>query len=431
MHLRDEAADRRMAETPSLGAYLPHILAYPLKGHGAFVVVFLAVLLWFGTASILGIALFAIAAPWTFHYFEGVIEQSSLGRATPPIFGGNMIYLGGIRALQPLIGLGIIAASYTLAFNAGLGARLAVLVAGAFWYPAFLLVLAVEGNILAALNPLRAVRTIVAVGPAYLGICVVMVGAVAIGKYAAGTAATFLALLTGIYLAMVVFHMLGYVAFHRHAQLGLLLKVAPPTDESRAMDAQDERLKVLLAKIDASSGSEAASVALYAEPGGPAYLRIFHEELFEQLQVKGQVQRRREPLIHAQGSRLITQLLREKRAARALDIAETCYDFHKDFQPEQPAQAVELAQMALLSKRLGLFKRLTHDAATRYDQDAAAVSLQFLVAKDAYENGGDEARAREILAPLLADEGHPLARQIAAYARALGAATGPPQRKGQ
>lgn len=427
MMYRDEAADRRMAETPSLAAYLPYILAYPLRGHGPAVWLMLTIMLWFGMQSVMGIAMFAIAAPWTFHYAEAVIDQSALGRATPPNFGGDMIYLGGMRAMQPLVGALPIVGAYVLTLDAGRGSQLVLIAASALLYPAFLLVLAAEGNLYSALNPLRAVKTMFSIGAPYFLVCGLLGGVAALAIYAVGSLALFGALLVTIYLLMVVFHLLGYVAFHNHEKLGLLLKRPPPTDESRALEAQGERLKAVLSRIDTAATPEEGYKALLAENVIPGDPRLFHEELFEQLQHKGQVQAKREPLLHAQGARLIGVLLRGKRAARALDIAETCYDFHRDFQFEVPAHAVELAQLALQQKRLGLFRRLTHDAAARYGADPAAVSLAFLTARDAYENGHDEARARDILQPLLMHVGHPWARQIAAYARALTLA--PPKRQ--
>lgn len=98
-----------------------------------------------------------------------------------------------------------------------------------------------------------------------------------------------------------------------------------------------------------------------------------------------------------------------------------------------------LAEQALQAKRLGLFERLVRDSDARYagqpaagasQKDlespalalsAAAVSLAFLRAKYWYEHQRDEAKAREALKPLLAETQHPQHRQIAVYARALGA----------
>jgi hypothetical protein len=422
MLLRDEQADRRMAEAPSLLAYLPRILWYPLSGHGPGALLLFTVLLWLGVQSVFGMALLAIATPWVFHYAEGVIEQTAHGRATPPVFGGDMIFLGSnATALRPLIGVGLIAGAYALVVAGGHGtaAQASVLVAGAFLFPAFMLVLTVENSVLAALNPLQVAPAIIAIGPAYLAVCMILSAAAVTALFAASQTALFVALFVAIYLWLMSFHLLGYIAYHRADRLGLRVKVAAPTDESRRFEEQAMRLAAVLAKIDAALAHQdldAAGAALYAEPGGPADLRLFHEELFEQVQV---ATRRRPELIHAQGQRLIALLIREKRLARALDIAETCFDAHHDFATAEPAHAVVLAEAALQAKRDGVFARLTRDAAQRYGNDPAAVSLAFLTARFCCERERDDARAREILAPLLQHTAHPQHRQIAAYARAI------------
>jgi hypothetical protein len=422
--LRDDEADRRMANTPSLLAYLPRILMYPLSGYGLGALLMLTIALWFGTQSIFGIALFAIAAPWVFHYAEGVIDQTSQGRATPPAFGGDMIYLGSnATALRPLIGVALISTAWLLVRDRGPWAEAAVLVFGAFLFPAFMLVLTVENSVLAALNPLQLIPAIVGVGPAYLFICVVLAAAAVVTTFAASQAARFGAIFFGIYFWLLMFHLLGYVAYHRADKLGLRVRSGAPTDDSRRMEEQQARLVAVIAKIDEAllrKDLAAAAKALLAEPGGPADFRLFHEELFEQLQV---ATRCRPELVHLQGQRLIGFLLRDRRAARALDIAETCFDQHLDFSTARPAEAVALAEAALQNRRDGLFERLTHDAARRYVADpAAVVSLAFLTAKFSCDRKRDDARAREILKPLLAQTGHPQHRQIAAYAKAIGAA---------
>jgi hypothetical protein len=415
---RDAAADRRMADTPALLKYLPRILLYPLTGHAIGTLLLLTVLLWFGLQSVMGIAMLAIATPWVFQYAEGVIDSTAQGRATPPRFGGDMLFIGSMRALRPLIGVALVVAGYMLARPHGPAAQVAALAAGALLFPGFMLVLAVDGSPLSALNPLRLIPAIVAVGRAYLVACLILVAAAATVVFViANQVALFAALLVSIYLWLMTFHLLGYLAFHRADKLGLAVKVPAPTDESRRMDEQNLRLAAVLRNIDAAleqKNLDAAGKALYADPAGPADARLFHEELFEQLQ-----RRRNTALIHAQGQRLITQLIRDKRVARALDVAETCFDTHRDFATEQGAQAVVLAEAALQAKRDGLFERLVLDAPRRYGNDAAVVSLAFLNAKFCCERRRDDEQARAILKPLLGQTSHPQHRQILAYARAI------------
>ena len=351
VRLRDPAADRRMAETQSLAAYLPRILVYPLTGHAPAALVMFALLLWAGQQSIMGIALLAIVAPWTSHYAEAVYSCTYQGQATPPMFGGNMLYLGSLRSiLWALLSIAVVVGISTVASRHGVG--------------------------------------------------------------------TLAALFVAIYVLIVSCHAAGFVAFHRSEPLGLPNEARSITPEVKREEQQKARLAAVLKKIDEAlhaKNLDAASAALHAEPGGPADLRRFHEELFEQVTF-----RRKPELTHAQGQRLITVLIAGKRLQRALDIAEECYDAHRDFEPAKPAEAVVLAQQALTDKRGGLFERLTHDASTRYAGDPAAVSLAFLSARFWCEQKRDERRARDILKALLAATDHPQHRQIQAYAKALG-----------
>ena len=388
--LRDNAADQRMADTPSLIAYLPCILRYPLSGHALPALVMFTAFLWTGLQSVLGIALLAIVSPWVLHYAEGVIERTSLGQATPPAFGGDMIFLGSVSAFRPLMGLGLIAGAFFALQPVGPGSAALALAAGAFLFPAFMLVLAVQGSLLAAVNPLRLLHAIVGTGPAYLVVCIVLAGAAAGAALLASQAALALALFIAIYTWLMACHLLGFAVFHRAEQLGLAVRSRLAPEERQQREQQQVRLAAVLAKIDAALARkdfQSAADALYAEPGGPADVRQFHEDVFEQLQ------RRRDPaLLHAQGQRLIGVLVRIKQWPRALDIAEICFDAHRDFVPEPPAQAEVLAEQALKDRRHGLFERFIRDANVRYESDTA-ISLGFLAAQYWCDHRRDDDRA--------------------------------------
>jgi len=418
MHLRDAAADQRMVDTPSMLAYLPRILAYPVSGHALPALVLFTGLLWIGLQSILGIALLAIVSPWVLHYAEAIIERTAQGQATAPQFGGDMIYIGGLSALRPLVGVALIATLWYALRPAGPAAGAAVLALGAFLFPAFMLVLVTHGRLWAALNPLILAIAIAGVGPAYLLLCALLAGAAAAALYVAGQSGLALALFVGIYTWLLTCHLLGFVAFHRAERLGLPAPVRI-TSEERALQAQHEaRLAGVLAAVDAALARgdlQAAGAALYAEAGTPRMQRQFHEELFQQME------RRRKPaLIHAQGARLIAVLLAERGLARALEIAEACFDAHADFVPETAQQALMLAEEALRARREGLLERIASAAARRYaDRPELQISLAFLRARACYELRRDEAQARALLAPLLGANEHPQHAQIAAYARAL------------
>lgn len=417
--MRDAVADRHMTNTPALGAYLPHILLYPLSGHALPALLMFTLFLWLGLQSILGIALLAIVSPWVFHYAEAVIERTAQGQATPPQFGGDMIFLGGLSALRPLIGIALIIGAWSVARPAGPAAAAATLAAGVFLFPAFMLLLTIQNSVAAALNPLQWLQVIAGAGWAYPGACLVLVTAAGGAVLLANHAGLALTLFMLIYAWLMVCHLLGYVAYHRAEKLGLDVKPHLQPEERRKQEQQQTRLNSVLMKIDAALAEknlQAAGEALYAEPGGPANVLLFHEELFQMLERRGNAS-----LLHAQGQRLIRLLIQHKRAAQALDVAETCFDAHRDFTPATAEQAVLLAEQALQAKRLGLFERLSADSHVRHAGTPAAVALAFLKAKYWYEHRHDEVQARAALKPLLAEKQHPQHRQIAAYARALGA----------
>jgi hypothetical protein len=414
---RDSAADRRMAETPALPRYLPWILLYPLRGHALGLLLLLPGFLWWGLQNLFGVFLLGLLAPWVLRYAEAIIEASAAGQATPPRFTADMMTFS-VRSLRPLVAVLVLGVALYLVQDRGTAVQVATLAAGAFLLPGFMLVLTAENSLLAALNPLQLLPAIWRVGGVYLLVCLVLAVAASALLFTVSRAAQFTGVFVSIYLWLMAFHLLGYVAYHRAGQLGLALKAPPPTDESRRFEEQDARLAVVLRNLDAAlsqPGLEAAARALVADPGGPADVRLFHEELFEQVQ-----RRRKVELIHLQGQRLIAQLLREKRVDRALDVAETCFDAHADFATDPPAHAVVLAEAALKAQRDGLFERLARDPARRYRKDPAVVSLQFLCARYWCERKRDDARARQILRPLLAETKHPQHRQMAAYAKAIG-----------
>lgn len=416
--LRDAVADQRMVDTPSPLAYLPRILLYPLSGHALAALLLFTGMLWLGLQSITGVALLAIASPWVFHYAQAVIERTSVGQATPPIFGGDMIYLGGLSALRPLVGLGLLAGAWHWARRTHAGTEVAVLMAGALLYPAHLLLLATADRLLPAFNPLALLHAIAGVGLSYLSVCLLLAGAAYAAWAVASQAGLALALFVLIYAWLMSCHLLGFVVFHRAEQLGLTAPDRTTSAEKRAQGEFQARLDGVLARVDDALSQrdlQVAADALYAESGDPRRLRVFHVELFEQLE------RRRQPsLLHAQGARLIARLIAENRVAQALEIAGTCLDARVDFAPEKPEHAVVLMEEALRARQEQMFERLLAASLQQWPDPPQAVTLRFLEARASCEIRCDDARARELLQPLLLETGHPQHRQIAALARALG-----------
>jgi hypothetical protein len=413
--LRDAVADQRMVDTPSLLAYLPWLLRYPLAGHALPALLLFTGLLWIGLQSILGIALLAIVSPWLLRYAEHIVERTAAGQATPPMFGGEQLYLEPLALLRSASGPLLVASAWFAAADAG--ARTALLVVAALLLPAYMLVLATHRSLVALFNPLAWIGVIAALGLHYLPLAAVLAMVVGAVLLVADRLAFAGALAVLIYAWLFSCHVIGFVLFHRAERFGLTPSRAQTSAEIRSGIAFDQRLARVLAQVDAAIDKgqlQAAADALLADAGPADAQRRFHEALFEALQ-----SRRRAPLLLLQGARLVDVLIGAKQAAAAVDVAEICLDAHHSFAPGTLAQAIVLADEALRSRRGALLERLLAAARARFTADDATASLAFIEARYHMELRDDAARAREVLAPALRRTGHPQHAQIMAYARAL------------
>jgi hypothetical protein len=413
--LRDAVADQRMVDTPSLPAYLPWLLRYPLSGHALPALLLFTGLLWIGLQSTLGIALLAIVSPWLLRYAEHIIARTAAGQATPPMFGGDQIYIDPLALLRSLTGPLIVASLWFAAPDAT--ARAVTLFIAAMLLPVYLLVLAVHGSVLALFNPLAWIQAIVALGFYYLPLAAVLALVIGIALLAAGQLALAGVLAVLIYAWLFACHVVGFVLFHRAERFGLTPPPARTSSEIRRESAFDERVARVLAQVDAAIARrqlQAAADVLCADTGPVDAQRRFHETLFEALQA-----RKRVPLLHLQGARLIAVLVAGRQLAAALDAAEICLDAHASFTPDTLAQTAMLAEEALRARRSALLGRLLAAAKNRFTDAEAVATLAFIESRACLELHDDVERARIVLVPALRCSGHPQHMQIMTYARAL------------
>ncbi len=430
VRLEDPQADLRMVSTPQLWLYLPWLLLYPLRGYALFIVIFMGALFW-GASSmgLLGIAAAGILFGWMGHYSMGVVSRSANGHATPPPLGTEVLFQGeklrlGLMVLY-LITLALMGFAATRPGSPAWG--LWVLLAGVYLFPAFLASLALQPDLLAAINPFSALGFVWHTGLSYLLACLALTGVVYAGFTLSGHAAGIFVSMLMIYGLLFICHLIGYVAYHRQDELQLAVAVERPTAESRATVAQAQRLGALLERVDrnlAARDPHAARDAMLAESAADvASPREFHEQLFDALRLRHQ-----DALSLVQATRLLQLLLREKRVTRALDVYEQCLDFAKDYTPEPPLLAAQLAEQALREKRMPLFLRIAAAVQVKPTGEAA-IALQFLKAQalvaESQGRRDKDAAALALVAPLMAYVSHPWAPRIGALHKALSGLTKP------
>lgn len=418
--LDDPEADRLMVSTPELLLYMPRLLIYPLRGYALFVTLFFGVILWIiGYAGVWGIPAAGILSGWISYYFMEVVQRTAMGHAIPPPLGTEVMSQGDKLRLGMLTAyIGAVLALAVSARSMGHpGATVAVVCLGIYMLPAFVASLALQPDVLSILNPLVLLKFLWHTGVAYFFAALLLA---AVGFTGLALAGHLSALSSDIILAyglLFISHMVGYIAYHKQDELDIAVAVEKPTAERLAEQQQAMRVAEVLAEVDRhlqAREPRTAGAALLADDGAELMNpRAFHEELFEGLRMRHQ-----DALALMQGTRLIQLLAKEKRLPRAVDILEQCLDLSRDYVPEPPALAGQLAEQAIRDKRLGVFTKLDAAVRARAPQGEAAVSMQFLKAQALVAQKKDAA-ALGLLTPLLPVTGHPWAARIQALHKAL------------
>jgi len=420
VRLEDPEADRLMVSTPQLWLYLPKLLYYPVRGYALGTVIVMGALIWLaGYSGVFGLALAGVVFGWMSYYSMGVVERTATGHAIPPPFGTEVLFQGEKLRLGLLViyiaTVLMMALAATRPGSPGWG--VVVFIAGVYLFPAFLASLALQPDLLSAMNPWTSIRFVLHTGLPYLIACLVLAGVGFLAVILAGHVGSVISSMLLVYTLLFICHLIGYVAYHRQDEIGLAVSVTRPTPELTAALEQAERVKEVLAEVDrclASREPRTARDVLMADDGSELMNpRGFHEDLFEGLR-----QRHQDALSLVQAGRLIQLLAQEKRYPRALDIWEQCLDFAKDFVPEPASLAGTLAEQALKDKRMALFTRLDAAVRTRQPQGEAVVALQFLKAQ-ALVSQKQDAAALALLTPLLSASTHPWASRIQALHKAL------------
>ena len=422
VRLEDPEADQLMVSTPDVWRYLPRLLYYPVRGYALYIVVFIGILVWIcGYAGIFGIAAAGIVFGWMGYYSMIVVSRSAAGHAIPPPLGTEVLFEGEKLRLAMLVmyivTLLLMVLGATRPGHPAYG--ILVFAVGVYLFPAFLASLALQPDLLSAMNPLVCLNFVWQTGVPYLLACLLLALVGFLEVVLSGHVAGIFTGMLLVYGLLFVCHLVGYVAYHRQDELNLGVSVERPTEESLAAAAQAARLAALLAEIDkrlAAKDPHAARDAILKEnSAGLANPRGFHEDLFEALR-----QRHEDALSLVQGARLVQLLVREKRLARALDICEQCLDVNQDFLPQPAAPLPVLAEQALKDKRLPLFARLDAAVQRRLPASDEAAAFQFLKAQALVAQQQDAA-ALALVEPLLARNSHPWGPRIQALHKALSA----------
>ncbi len=245
---------------------------------------------------------------------------------------------------------------------------LLALLAFALLLPASVIVLTMTDSFSDAVNPLRCVQTAWSIGPPYLLLCLFLLlllsgsqetlhlllpasnkGAAAPGGVAAGAgsfaAAVFVATLVGNYFLVLTCALIGYAMFQYSTALGITV-VGPGEGRSGAKasnsaDARRRREALIGKSVAAGEYREAIELVSAEMRERPADLSL-HASLHTLLLHEGNRER---ILAHAQ--RYLELLLAAGNGKESLAFFANTRSKFADFAPQDPAQRLRLAGMAI------------------------------------------------------------------------------------
>lgn len=354
-------------------------------------------------------------------YAYVLLEHTALGNMDPPTTGlathNGSPYKQYVIFLLMFVVVGIVTA--LLGRFAGILAYAAVV----FAIPASVMVLAMSGSLLFAVNPANVLRLITGVGWPY---CLLYFFLLLLSSGSGMLTGFLLPVLplaaslvvltfTFCYFTLIMFHMMGYVVYQYHEELGLEgvkeYQVKPAKPEPK-VDELTAEINILISE----GRFDEAKTRLKKElrhSGNSEHFSRYHKLLL----LGDDTQE-----LARHGQEYISLLLAKGQANNALSVFAECLARVPGFTVETGAQAFELAQTAmrqhrLLDAALGLLTGF----AQRYPRNKNIPAAGLLEAKLLCEHKLDDERAKALLEGLLRDyPEHELAGEIQQYLQLMG-----------
>ncbi|MBS0193305.1 MAG: hypothetical protein JSR34_03600 [Proteobacteria bacterium] len=407
---------------------LPAIMAYPAHAGALVTIVLLglAQVLWL--LPVVGWILALLATIALYRYAFECLQSSADGFMKPPEVSLGARSLGG-KYIWLIVILAVLLVVATIVLGRG-GGLVLMLVFGVC-LPAATMTLAMTESLGEALNPLKWMTIIAAIGWPYLAMVGVSMAILLSKGYAQGFVVHFMPLPVALlslgiisnYATIALFHLMGYVLYQYHEQLGLApeapQRLARPAE---AVDPDQELLNEASALV--RDGKLAEAIELLRGPirrGGTPAVHAQYRKLLRAADDKAG--------LLAHGRERIGVLVDQDDERGAVDLLRECQALDAGFAPETALQVSKLAHMAGRQNQPQAALQLLEGFAERYPGSQYIATNGLLAADLLHEKLGRDAQARDLLLdlkarvpndPLLPDIDAKLAtiqRMIAATAR--------------
>ena len=422
--LRSSSLPRPASPPEPFWTRLRAIALYPFRGAALFSMIALTLCsLVAYLPGMVGLILTAVVWLSVYKYAFDILRHTADGYLDAPEYGLTTGDGTVWRLLMLMILLGI--AVGFAAVLAGPVIGLLALLALVFLQPGCIISLAMDGSLLHAANPATPLTLATRIGWPYLAafglLFVIQASALTAGHWAVQwlpPVVSRLALnLFGIWGLYAAFHLMGYLVYQYHEQLGY--EPASLLDRVPARDAPDQRLLDEAEQYVRDGKTDAALDTLRAEVRSRAVGLPVHE-LYQRL-LRGSA-RENERRDHAR--QFIGRLLHEKQERKALAVLREALDSDPGQLPLSQEQAGQLAERAQLSGQSQLTADLLRAMLAQWPDAAQAPQWSLQAALLLAERFGRDDEARQLLADALqrCDDGQ-LRDKLLAAQKALVAAS--------
>lgn len=373
---------------------IPQFFKYPFKANVLPTLAFISLGSLFMLIPILGIVVWLALWAMLFKVSYEILTSTASGHMDGPPAVSQMS--DGIMFKH--IGLLLLMVFGYVLIGGLIGSPLVALLLGLFVLlalPAATMTLAMTQSLLAALNPATWVMIMRITGGAYLltsvFLLLMMVSRTWVEGLLLPLVGNSMALFNVVswaitsYFMAASFHLMGYLLYQHHDELGI-----EPTVQTDGEDSSAEHpLIAQAAELVRAGQPEEAIGQLQQEIERRGVEPEVHEYYRKLLQSRGETEKLAEhgaayipPLIHAQ-----------ENIDRAVDVAEESFAASRDFQLHQPGDALPLARHAFELGRHKLVLKLGSGFGKRHPKHPDLPELYFLAAQSLIENGGNSDKA--------------------------------------
>jgi hypothetical protein len=355
-----------------------------------------------------------------YKYAFECLRASANGRLEPPEIGFDVG--DDLGRQQIMLQIVFVVLGVVLLWLLGPIAGIVALLVLGFAYPAATMSLAMEESLLGALNPAKWFAISTRFGWPYLAVvllCLVIFVSQAyaqslVAAMLPGFLATLLTAFIADYAIVATFHLMGYLIYQYHDDVGYT--PMPPLAALRtAATDPDQTLLDEAAELVRDGHPEEATDHLGAQIRSRGGSDAMHTQYRKLLALTG---RRDEQLRH--GREWISVLLAQDKDRKAIEVVRECLALDAAFQPAQPDQITRLAAKAADASSTDLALQLVSGFHKRYPKHRDIPENYLLAAKLLAERKGKDAEARALLDQLArAYPEHPLAQDIKDYRQFL------------